>query len=159
MGFEQSWRITGATGNSSNHYGPRSSGQTVGVIKTESQKTELKFNVTAADVTAGGPPLVPLIIPAGSIILEVYTNTTTVWVTGNADNVVNIGTDGSELTNGVSIVAADLLNLGADSATVELNGTWDAEAALVAATTVGYSVTGTTAAATAGVTEVTIIYI
>ena len=159
MAFEDSWRPTIATGNSSNQYGPRDNGQTTGVVKTESQKTELKLNITHTDITAGGPALVPVIIPAGSIILEVYSTTTTAFTTGDAANVVDVGTDTSEAANGFTISAAALLNVGSESQTANLSGTWDAEVALEDDTVVGYAVSGITPATTAGEIEVTIIYI
>ena len=86
-----------------------------------------------------------LVVPAGSYLDEAIFEITEVFTVGNADNVINIGTNGSESTNGVSIADPETAEVTIDTSGA---GTW--AAALAADTTVGVSVTGTTPSVAAG---------
>lgn len=86
-----------------------------------------------------------LTLPAGSFPIEAVFEITEAFTVGNADNVINIGTDTSESTNGFAIADPETAEVTKDTSGA---GTW--AAALAANTAVGVSVTGTTAAITAG---------
>jgi len=132
--------------NVKNNYGPRETGRGTGVVKTEGVKNQLSIELTGLQVS-DGVFVEDFIIPKFSIITAVFFEVTEVFeLTGNADNSIEIGTDGSEATNGFSITLAQAEALGAYSLTGALSGTWDAEAALAAATTLGVTVAGTTPA-------------
>lgn len=165
MGFETSKFGDGSAAGSgnvvttvNNHYGPRTSGKTQGVVKTEGTYNELTFQVDAAMVSAEAFPLLAPKLPAGAVIKDV-----TVWVEeafalGGTTPVIEIGTEGSEATNGFTISEAQAEAAGVFSGTAALSGTWAAP--LAAETTVGIDLAGTTpTVGTAGKMRVTIHYI
>ena len=165
MGYEQSKFGDGSASGSgnvtttvNNHYGPRESGKTVGVVKTEGTYNELTFQVDAAMVSAEAFPLLAPKLPAGAVIKDV-----TVWVEeafalGGTTPVIEIGTEGSEATNGFTLSEANVESTGVINATSALSGTWAAP--LAAETTVGIDLAGTTpTVGTAGKMRVTIHYI
>jgi len=139
-----------------NHYGPRAVGGGSGVVGTVGREVELSMDLTGEIVTNGGPILVDYIIPAGAIIEKAYLVVTEVAVFGNDDNVVDVGTDTSEATNGFTITDAQLEATGTVDLTSELSGTWAAP--LAADTTVGFAVSGTTASMTGGKAKVIVKY-
>ena len=139
-----------------NHYGPRKNGPGAGVIGTQGREVEASIDLTGEAVTAGGPILVDFTIPAGAVIDQAFLVVTEVAVFGNADNVVDVGTDTSEATNGFTMTNDMFEALGTYDVTAELSGTWAAP--LAADTKVGFAVSGTTAAMTGGVAKVIIKY-
>jgi len=139
-----------------NHYGPRENGPGCGVVGTQGREVELSIDLTGAVVTAGGPLLVDYTIPAGSVIEKVYLVVTEVAVFGNADNVVDVGTDTTEATNGFTITNDQLEALATVDLTSALSGTWAAP--LAADTKIGFAVSGTTASMTGGKSKVLIKY-
>ena len=167
MGYERSPLGDGsATGSGnvttaiSNHYGPRKSRQSKGVVKTEGVMNELSIEFTGQEVSDGAFVLIAPEIPAGSAITDVWLHTKEVFTLGGTTPVVDIGTEGSEATNGFTMSEADLENVGYVWMTDDLSGTWDAEAPLAADTTVGILLGGggsNTSAAT-GLAEVIIRY-
>lgn len=142
--------------NVNNHYGPRENGPGAGVIGTEGREVEFSLDITGEVSTNGGPLLVDFIIPAGAIIEKAYLVVTEVAVFGNADNVVDVGTDGSEATNGFTITNDQLEAVATVDLTGQLSGTWAAP--LAADTTVGVVVSGTTASHTGGKAKVIVKY-
>ena len=86
-----------------------------------------------------------LTVPAGSFLDEAIFEITEVFTVGNIDNVINIGTDTSEVTNGVAIADPETAEVTVDTTGA---GTW--AAALASDTLVGVSVTGTTPSIAAG---------
>ena len=139
-----------------NHYGPRENGPGAGVIGTQGREVEFSLDITGEVATNGGPLLVDFVIPAGSIIVKAYLVVTEVAVFGNADNVVDVGTDTSEATNGFTITNDQLEAIATTDLTSELSGTWAAP--LAADTTVGVVVSGTTASMTGGKAKVIVKY-
>jgi len=101
--------------------------------------------ITGDDFAGGVSFNTQLTLPAGSFPLEATFEITEAFTVGNADNVINIGTDTSEITNGFAIADPETAEVTRDTSGA---GTWAAE--LAADTAVGVSVTGTTAAITAG---------
>lgn len=145
MGFENN---TGLGVNA--HYGARTT-QSGGIISGgnlpggEGAEKEAVIYITGDDFAGTTSFDTKLTLPAGSIFKEATFEVTEAFTLGNADNVFNIGTNGSESTNGVSIANPDATGTTQDTSGA---GTWGA--ALAADTVVGVSVTGTTAAVTAG---------
>lgn len=130
------------------HYGPRSSQDGVvsgGTIQKHGSVFEAVVYISGDDFDGGTSFNTELTIPSGAFPLDAYFEVTEAFTLGNADNVFNIGTDGSESTNGVSIANPDATGVTRDDTP---KGTWGA--ALTADTAVGVSVTGTTAGVTAG---------
>lgn len=142
--------------NVSNQYGPRTSGKTIGRVKTEGSYNELKFDIDASMFTAGGPALVvDYKLPAGAVVKDATVKVTEAFVmTGTTPNLA-IGTDTSEATNGVLVTEAQ----GEAVATYVLSpiGTWAAP--LAAETTIGFALEGDTAITGAGALELIIGYI
>ena len=139
-----------------NHYGPRSTGEGAGVVGTVGREVELSIDLTEDVITNGAPLLSTVEIPAGAIIEKAYLSVTTAFTFGNADNVIDVGTDTSEATNGFTIASTDADTAGTVDLTSELSGTWAAP--LAADTEVGIALSGTTASATGGVAKVIIKY-
>lgn len=118
----------------SQYYGVRETGDAVGTFRTAGAQRELVAQITGetlSHLTVG-----PTDIPAGSVITKAYVRVTEAFDLAGA-SVVEVGTDGSEATNGVSLLEADLESVGYVDVTAQLAGTWDAEAVLAADTRVG----------------------
>ena len=141
-----------------NIYGGRDTGNSLGIIKTDGISNELTVDVTG-DVL-NDLLVAEVKIPARSILVAAYFETTEVFVLGGTTPALEVGTSGSEATNGVTVTEAQLETVGADDITAALAGTWAAGAALAAETTVGIAFSGSTPTATrgAGKARVTIQY-
>lgn len=148
------------TSNVNTHFGTRDTGGTVGVNKIEGVKEELIIDFTGKDFNDGiGLGLIPFVLPAGAIIKAVYMTVEEVFVTGGTFTALDIGTDGSEATNGFSVTDTQLETAATVNLTGALSGTWDAEAALAADTTVSAVLTGAGASLTdAGKARFTILF-
>ena len=148
MGYEDS-AFPHVTGSSKNHYGIRDSEAGVasgGELHGQGGATrDVTVYITGDDFNGTTGFDTELLIPAGAIFELATFEVSEAFTLGNADNVFNIGTDGTESTNGVSIANPDVASTTQDTSG---GGTW--AAALAADTAVGVSVTGTTAGVTAG---------
>lgn len=115
-------------------YGPRETGDAAGVIKTEGAQNEfaLKFTGDTLDHLI----ISPAYLPAGAVVTKAYVRVFEAFDL-EAASVVEVGTKGSEATNGVSLAEADLEAVGYVDVTAALAGTWDAEAPLAANALVG----------------------
>lgn len=131
-----------------NHYGPRSIQDGVaggGELHNVGSIQQKVVYVTGDDFNGGVTFDTRLTLPAGALFIDALFDVEEAFVLGNADNVFNIGTDGTESTNGVAVANPDVTGVTQDATGA---GTW--AAALAADTPVSVSVTGTTAAVTAG---------
>jgi hypothetical protein len=139
-----------------NQYGPRGTEDGVvsgGEVHGQGGSTFEKVVYITGDDFAGGTSFnTQLTIPADSFPIEAVFEVSEAFTLGNADNVFNIGTDTSESTNGFAIANPDVAGVTKDTSGA---GTW--AAALAADTAVGVSVTGTTAAVTAGLGKAKVI--
>lgn len=124
-----------------NNFGPRDTGETVGVNKVEGMKEELIIDLTPELINDG--QLIPFVLPAGAVIKDVYMDVETAFVLTGTTPAVEIGTAGSEATNGFTITEAQLEATASVNLTSALSGTWDGEAPLAANTTVGIVTSGT----------------
>lgn len=121
------------TTNVHNQFGPRDAEGTVGVLKVEGLTEELIINVSAENYNDGiEPSLVEYTLPAGAVIKAVYCVIEEAFVLGGTNPVLDIGEDGAEATNGVTIDDSTLeAAVGtATNETANLAGEWDAEAPL-----------------------------
>ena len=89
-------------------------------------------------------------IPEGAIITRVYVDVKEAFALAGTSPTVDVGTDGSETTNGFEISEANIETVGRYDYTSSLQGTWDAEAPLAASTTVGIDLGGTSPVLTEG---------
>lgn len=164
MGFETSKfgdggyaTSTNVTQDVHNHYGARDVGKTVGTVQTEGSVYELSLNIDGEMVGDAAYPLIAPTLPAGAVIKEVYAEVDEAFVLGGTSPVINIGTEGSEATNGVDLSEARAEAVGTYDLTSTLAGTWAAP--LAAATTVGLALAGTSPTVTdAGSVRVVIRY-
>lgn len=140
-----------------NHYGTRSTGKTQGVSKTEGHLNELVINIDGTMVGNEAFPLLAPKLPAKSIIEDVYMEVTEAFVLGGTTPVIEIGTEGSEATNGFTISEAQAEAVAIYDLTSALSGTW--AAGLAAETTIGIDLAGTTPTVTsAGKAKIVIRY-
>lgn len=115
-------------------FGPAFTGGAAGSIRTEGAKNEIVVNLTGE--TLATRILSPVDIPAGSVITKAYIRVIQPFNLA-ATSVVEVGTKGSEVTNGVSITEAQLEAAGYADLTAALAGTYDAEVPLAAKSTLG----------------------
>lgn len=161
MSFENT-TINLASGSARNFYGPRSAKEGIeGSIKTEGSIQELTLKFTGQNVNDDVFSTNLGVIPAGSRVLRAIVSINEAFALGGTSPVLNIGTDGSESTNGVSVdeTRAEAAAVYTDADTgVAINGTWAAE--LAADTQVSVALSGTTPTVGAGgYAVVTIQYI
>lgn len=165
MGFEQSKFGDGSAAGSgnvvstvSNHYGPRDTGKTTGVIRTSGAVNELTLDIDGEMVGDAAYALVVPKIPANSIVEDVFVEVTEAFVLGGTTPAIEIGTEGTEATNGVTITEAQAEATGVYDVTSALAGTW--AAGLSAETTLGLALSGTSPTVTdAGKMRVVIRYV
>lgn len=121
-------------GGISQVYGEAYTGGATGAIKTEGAKNEIAVHLTG-DVLSS-LIIQPVKIPKGSVVTKAYIRVTEAFDLA-ALSVVEVGTDGSEATNGVSLTEANLESVGYVDVTAALAGTFDAEVPLAADTLLG----------------------
>lgn len=162
MSFEQSKFGDGSAAGAgnvvqtvSNHYGPREVGQTAGRYNVDGAYKEVVIDLTVEMVENEAFPLVAPVLRAGSIVDKVFVYVTEAFSLGGSAT-VDIGTEGSETTNGVEITEANLESLGMIDVTSAVQGTW--ASGLAADTTVGIEFSGTVANADVGKARVVIRY-
>ena len=163
MGYETSQfgdQVTGANvlQDVSQHYGAFETGDTSGVAKTEGFRNELTLDLDSSAVEDGVIQLVAPTIPAGSLIESAVVEVSEAFVMGGTTPVINVGTEGTESTNGLDISEAQAEAVGTYDVTSTLAGTW--AAGLAADTVVGVNLGGTTPTVTdAGKLRVVIKYV
>lgn len=153
MGFESSQFGDGSASGSgnvttqvNNHYNSRTSEKVNGTSKTEGVFKELVLQVDGDMVSNAAFPLLAPEIPAGALVVEAYAHVTEAFVLGGTTPTIEIGTEGSESTNGIPMTEAQAENVGVVDLTSAIAGTWAAR--LAAATTVGIAMTGTSPTST-----------
>lgn len=143
------------SGTAYNHYGKRNLQEGVasgGDLPAAGTYNEKVIYITGDDFAGGTSFNTQAVLPKGAILWTATYEVTEAFTLGNADNVFNIGTDGSESTNGFSIAQPDTIVTSVDDSPA---GTWVSP--LAADTAVGVSVTGTTAGVTAGVGKAKVV--
>ena len=137
-----------------NRYGPLLTPDGVaGVFKTAGAENELVIEFSGTNVN---DDVISGFLPAGSKPIEVYVEVKSVFAVGGTTPTLEVGTDGSEATNGFSISEAQLEAVGTYVIT-SFNGTWAAR--LAADTTVSAALAGTSPTVTsAGEARIVIRY-
>lgn len=150
-----------ASGVPHNYAGARDTGGTAGVIRVDGLTEQLVINLDGTmfndSIDAG---LVNYVIPAGAIIKAAYIDVEEAFAISGTDTLaVEVGTSGSEATNGFTITEAQIEATNSVNLTSALSGTWDSEAPLAADTTVAIVLSGTNPVITdAGKARITIVY-
>ena len=140
-----------------NRFGPRDIGGTVGVLKVEGMDEELVIDFTGEEFNDLPDGLMPFVLPAGAVLKEVYVDVEEPFVATGTTPALNVGTDGSEATNGFTISEAILEGTGSANVTSTLKGTWAVGTPLQANTQIGFALGGTTPVVTdAGKARITI---
>lgn len=132
-----------------NHYGQRKVGKTVGDLETDGSLRELVIDLDASMVSAAGFPLIAPTLLAGSRVINVFAEVQEAFVLGGTTPAIEVGTEGSEVTNGFTISETIAEALGTYSLTSALSGTWAGATGLVADTILGIALTGGTPTITA----------
>lgn len=165
MGYETSQfgnQVSGANvvTDVSNHFGSRDTGKTQGGYRTSGSVQEVVIDLDGTIVGNEAFPLVAPSLPAGVRIEDVFLDVTEAFVLGGTTPVIEVGTEGSEATNGVTISEAVAEAVGVYNLTAALAGTWAAAGGLTAATTVGVDLAGTSPTVTsAGKARLVIRYV
>lgn len=165
MGFEQAKFGDGSATGSGNvttavaqHYGRREVHKDSGSVQTEGTLKELSMTIDGAMITAEAFPLLVPKLPAGTIVKNVFVEVLEVFVVGGDSATINVGTEGSENTNGFEVTEAQAEATGTYDVTASLQGTWAAP--LAAETTIGLDMDGTTPTITsAGKMRVVVQYV
>lgn len=117
MSFENSAGI-----NVSNFYGPRSTGNSVGVERSIDSQHRLMIDLTGEMLN--GTFLPPVNVPRGAHFLNAVLRVDEAFALGGTSPVVNIGAAGSVATNGFSLTQAELQAVGTKIPTSTGAGTW-----------------------------------
>lgn len=132
-----------ASGAPHNTFGPRDTGGSTGVLKVEGAIEQFRLEITGDDLNDLLEPLVPTYIPAGALIRDAWWNTVEVFVATGTLPTLLVGTDTSEVTNGLVVNETALETLGTTRVTGTLTGTWAVNTPLAARTKVGFAIGGT----------------
>lgn len=149
------------TSNVHTKFAGRDLGEQVGVYHSQDGNTQISMTITGAqlvrDKATDDGFLVPIKLPVGAVLEEVYVQVKEVFVLGGTTPTILIGTQGSEVTNGFVISEAQAEAVGTYNVTATKTGTWASPIATAA--TVGVALGGTTPTVTdAGVLDVIIKY-
>jgi len=151
--------VTNTVSNVHNNFGPREVGGTIGVNKVEGISEQLVIDFTGERFNDLPDGLVPFVLPAGAVVKSVYLDVEEAFVVTGTTPALEVGTNGSEATNGFTITEAQLEATASVNLTSALSGTWDAEVPLAANTVIGFALSGTTPAVTdAGKARITILF-
>lgn len=131
-----------ASGVPHNTFGPRDSGGGAGVLKVEGTIEQLRFEVTGNDINDLLGPLVDQYVPAGALVRDAWWNTVEVFVATGTSPTLLVGTDSTEVTNGLVVNETALETLGTTRVTSTLTGTWAVNTPLAARTKIGFAVGG-----------------
>ena len=166
MAFEQAKFGDGSASGSGNvttsvntHFGAFEGGKTVGTKNTEGVMYELTMDIDGEMMGAEEFALLAPKIPAGSRIEDAFLQVTEVFVMGGTTPTFEVGTEGSEATNGLVISEAVGEALGTYDLTGTLVGTWAGTSGLVAETTVGIALEGDATVTDAGKMRLVIRYV
>jgi len=116
--------------NVNNHYGARDTGGAVGQETRDGSTVVVRVDLTGQsvnDAISGFMP--PVYVPKGARFLRATLRVDEVFVVTGTNPVVEVGADGSEATNGVTLTEAQLEALGTYDVSSALSGTWATNAA------------------------------
>lgn len=140
-----------------NHFGPREVKGSTGTMKTSGASNELVIDLDGGMVSDAAFPLLAPKLPAGALIRDVTVEVQEVFALGGTSPTIEIGTEGSESTNGFTMTEAQAEAAATLNLTSALSGTW--AAGLAAETTIGIAQAGTSPTVTsAGKARIVIRY-
>lgn len=142
-----------------NFYGPRTSSEGIsGTQNTLGKFQEFTVEFTSDNINDDDfAAAYVATLPAGAKIVGVYAEIEEAFALGGTTPTINVGTDGSETTNGVEISEAQAEAVGVYDITGTLAGTFTSE--LAADTAVSVVLDGTTPTASGGKAVVTFRYL
>lgn len=164
MAYEQTYFGDGSAAGSGNvtsivhhQYGPMQTDNSAGVTERDGFENEASWDINGTMVGNGAFDLTAPTIPAGAIIESAYAYVSEAFVLGGTSPTILVGTNGSEVTNGLVLSATAAGSVKAYDLTSTLTGTWAAP--LVAETTVGIALGGTSPTVTsAGKVRIVVRY-
>ena len=159
MGYETATQGLGATRN---FYGPRDNDEgTEGSVKTFGTRQQKVLDISSQSITDNVFAVDLAFLPAGALPVGAYVQIIEAFVMGGTTPTILVGTEGSEVTNGLVISETLAEATGTADITATLTGTWDDALLGVAADTqISVVLGGTTPTITAvGHLRVTIEYV
>lgn len=132
------------TSNVDNFFGPRRSGGSSGYLEVDGMIEQLVINLDGALINDKNGQLVPLYLPAGASIRDVYYDGETAFTLTGTSPTILIGTSGSEVTNGLVISQSVAQSTNTARLTSTLTGTWAVNTPIQARTAVSIVLGGTT---------------
>lgn len=141
----------------SNNYGPRDTGNTVGIETTKQSEIVLSVQLTGNSLNDGYIP--PVNIPKGALLRRAVLRVDEAFTLGGTSPTVRIGAVGSEATNGIVLSQAELQAVGTKTPASAGAGTWATNSATgtTAAAKVAVSLGGTAPTVTAGVGKAVLV--
>ena len=136
-----------------------SNGGAGGVTRTAGFEEELTVDLNAEIIASGIFPSEAPYIKRGAKIHSVYLEVVEAFVGTGTTPTVEVGTAGSEATNGVSVTEAQMEAVGVYDLTSALSGTWAAAGGLTGVTVVGVATAGTSPVFTGGSARLVVRYI
>ncbi len=151
------WSTTGQPGGVFQHFGQRGLGDDTGIIKTVGSTNELVLYLTGTNVTSGVLRATG-VLPAGAKVTKAYSEVSEAFDLGGTTPTIDIGTQGTEGTNGFDLTEAQAEAIGTYEETT-FTGTWLLR--LAAQTVVDVALGGSTPTSLAGtgIAKVVIEYI
>ncbi|MBL4654108.1 MAG: hypothetical protein JKY53_14785 [Flavobacteriales bacterium] len=104
------------------NYGTRVTGRAAGIVKTEGANNELVIDLTGQILT--DLIVFPVVVPSGSIFTGEARLVVSEAFNLAVGTVVEVGQQGSEVTNGVSLTEAELESTGTKDVSAGLAGEW-----------------------------------
>ena len=135
--------VVTASGTPHNFFGNRDTGGSTGVLKVEGTIEQVRIHITGVDLNDLLEPLVPTYLPAGATIRDVYWDTIDVFTLTGTSPTILVGTDTTEVTNGLVISEAVAESANTARLTSTLTGTWAVNTPLQARTKIGFAIGGT----------------
>lgn len=157
MGYETA---TQGLGGTRNFYGPRDNNEgTEGSHKTFGTRQQKVLDISGKSINDGVFAVDLAFLPAGALPVGAFVQVIEVFVVTGTDPTILVGTEGSEVTNGLVISEAQAEAVGTYDVTATFAGTWDA--ALAADTQISIAIGGTVSPAVTDVghLRVTIEYV
>lgn len=160
MGFETA---TQGLGGTRNFYGTRDNNEgTEGSLKTFGTRQQKVLDISGKSINDNVFAVDLAFLPAGALVVSAFVQTLEVFVLTGTDPTILVGTEGSEVTNGLVIAEGVADTVQTKDVTITLTGTWDEALVGVAVDTqISVVIGGTSTPATtdAGHLRVTIEYV
>lgn len=139
------------------NYGGRSVGRSAGLIGTEGAKNQLALHLTGQMLD--DEIVIAAHVPEGATFISAQLIVDEVFVLAGS-SVVEVGEDGAEATNGISLTEANLESTGVTDVSAALAGEWDAGSQLPHSQQIGIAFSaGSVTTASAGKATLLLEYI